>query len=574
MKKAFMFAVFALILGMTAKAYAVSLVDVPSGHWAEDAVQKLVDAGLIEGYPDGTFKGDRPMTRYEYAMVVARLMDAIDKKYCTVDKCKGGGGGISEEEFNDLKDTVKKLAAEFKDELAALKVQVDSQGKRIDDIEKRLDQPMVGKLSVDGSLRQRIDIPHTELQRSAANNLFATFYGVQYAQLPTIATPSNLKAGYEAYPVLTFTGTVKPNAKVNLQLSKYLTNTDLVGDSPFNNGSTVSSLGIDFANVELDFTQNVKELDLLKLTTGYQALVLGPLGMLVDNSGIKSSPAIALALSKGAVSITTGAATRGMTGNGAAVSGIGAGTYDAILVSRLGLDINRVKLGFNYMGSGYGKEKGWSGDIDAKLLLDSPFLTGLRGEYLTITDSYTGGAWGTTVSNALGAITKAPKDYSYSLFVDAYKTRRMKVTFGYADTPAVPTLTSLGANPFLEYNMGCALGTDYPNPTARPCISAAFENGRMLFPGGFKGFGLEAGYKVLGDVQLTGKVVMGDYAGGVGLDANRVAVPLRGAKYPGFGLFSVAKPINSDTTFKVEYMQQGKNPILLNRVRGELLINF
>ncbi|MBD3176136.1 MAG: hypothetical protein GF320_13230, partial [Armatimonadia bacterium] len=47
--------------------------DVPPDHWAYEALAMLYDAGPLEGYPDGTFRGDAPMTRYELAMVFARL---------------------------------------------------------------------------------------------------------------------------------------------------------------------------------------------------------------------------------------------------------------------------------------------------------------------------------------------------------------------------------------------------------------------------------------------------------------------------------------------------------------------
>lgn len=50
---------------------------VPFDHWAYDAVQKLVDQGIIIGYPDGTFRGNRALTRYEFAMAVSRLLDAL-----------------------------------------------------------------------------------------------------------------------------------------------------------------------------------------------------------------------------------------------------------------------------------------------------------------------------------------------------------------------------------------------------------------------------------------------------------------------------------------------------------------
>ncbi|MDL2280773.1 S-layer homology domain-containing protein [Selenomonadales bacterium OttesenSCG-928-I06] len=50
--------------------------DVPQGHWAYDAVAQLEKDGLITGYGDGTYRGDRAMSRYEMATVIAQLDDA------------------------------------------------------------------------------------------------------------------------------------------------------------------------------------------------------------------------------------------------------------------------------------------------------------------------------------------------------------------------------------------------------------------------------------------------------------------------------------------------------------------
>ena len=52
----------------------VNLPDVPKDHWAYDYVKSLADRGYLEGYPDGEFKGDRAMTRYEYATVIYRAL--------------------------------------------------------------------------------------------------------------------------------------------------------------------------------------------------------------------------------------------------------------------------------------------------------------------------------------------------------------------------------------------------------------------------------------------------------------------------------------------------------------------
>jgi hypothetical protein len=55
------------------------LKDVPEGHWAADAVASLRKWGILAGYPDGTFAGDRVMTRSEFALVLKRLHEFIDR---------------------------------------------------------------------------------------------------------------------------------------------------------------------------------------------------------------------------------------------------------------------------------------------------------------------------------------------------------------------------------------------------------------------------------------------------------------------------------------------------------------
>jgi len=74
MKKSLVLAM-AMALGVTASAYAANpFSDVPAGHWAYDSVNKLAAAGVIEGYGDTTFGGDKLMTRYEMAQIVAKAM--------------------------------------------------------------------------------------------------------------------------------------------------------------------------------------------------------------------------------------------------------------------------------------------------------------------------------------------------------------------------------------------------------------------------------------------------------------------------------------------------------------------
>jgi hypothetical protein len=65
---------------------------VPFDHWAYDAVKQLCEKGVIIGYPDGTFKGDRAMTRYEFAMAVSRLIENVGKMIPTGNGTPGAKG--------------------------------------------------------------------------------------------------------------------------------------------------------------------------------------------------------------------------------------------------------------------------------------------------------------------------------------------------------------------------------------------------------------------------------------------------------------------------------------------------
>lgn len=57
--------------------------DVPRGHWAYEAINKLSQAGILEGMPDGTYMGGKSMTRYEFAVAIARLLQKIPTNLTT-----------------------------------------------------------------------------------------------------------------------------------------------------------------------------------------------------------------------------------------------------------------------------------------------------------------------------------------------------------------------------------------------------------------------------------------------------------------------------------------------------------
>lgn len=142
--------------------------DVDTSSWAYQAVSQLSDQGVVDGYPDGTFKGDKNVSRYELAQIIARLM-------------------AKEESLNDSqRATVQKLSAEYAGELQSL-------GVRVKELEKK-----TGNLSNITEIRVQ-DIPrydnvykdnkssHDELSLRVRLNTMATVNdrSTVYSQLET-----------------------------------------------------------------------------------------------------------------------------------------------------------------------------------------------------------------------------------------------------------------------------------------------------------------------------------------------------------------------------------------------------
>lgn len=99
--------------------------DVPDNHWAKDAVAALAAKGLVEGYPDGTFKGDRAATRWETAMIVARLLAKMEQAHATF---------ATKAELDEL----RKLVNALREELDALGVRVTNLEENVSRLDKRV----------------------------------------------------------------------------------------------------------------------------------------------------------------------------------------------------------------------------------------------------------------------------------------------------------------------------------------------------------------------------------------------------------------------------------------------------
>lgn len=137
-----------LITGLT----FAQMRDVPPGHWAYQSIEQLVQLGIIEGYPDGTFRPNRTMTRAEFAQAIARAYRNIDERLRALNQRieeiagrpqSGGQQPVDmssmQNQINELRNqiqelrklneavqTLQRLAQTFQQELAGMGVDIDT----------------------------------------------------------------------------------------------------------------------------------------------------------------------------------------------------------------------------------------------------------------------------------------------------------------------------------------------------------------------------------------------------------------------------------------------------------------
>lgn len=166
--------VSSLALGMLCAtkqaAMATPFSDVPANHWAYQYIQSLAADGLIDGYPDGKFKGDRPLTRYEMAVIVARVVAKLQENQYK---------GPSKEDL----DKLQKLIDALKDELDSLGVRVTNLEDALDALDKRTkfaqSLSMHGVLLPNVSWRQRYVNPESIYNETGLP--VTTYYGATAA---------------------------------------------------------------------------------------------------------------------------------------------------------------------------------------------------------------------------------------------------------------------------------------------------------------------------------------------------------------------------------------------------------
>jgi hypothetical protein len=405
---------------MASAQMAGSFADVPVDHWAYDAVQQLADAGIIEGYPDYTFKGQRAMSRYEMATVIARCGEWVDKKIAEITMPTGGAtqayvdGKISDvnkridaleakkvltmdqvrEQLMDQlltpeqKALLNRLQTEFAPELRKINNTLADLDDRLVEVEDWIaNRPDMPKITLSGDLCWRFGTYGDKIKLTGDVDSYpvSVLPGGPFfpGELPFIV--SGIKDAFKA-PKFSSTrtrlvaeGMPNDNLEVKLVLfadprsnitspgtySYFNSDDDLVSPNSFYSDGLMDTVRFDEAYTKFKTSAMVP----LTATVGRQYFKYG-MGLLVDNE-IHSLPAVKLMWGEPTGWNLTGvgalAERESFDGQGADVFGtIGQDGYDAW---RLAVPFGGYNtLGLNWLGSGGGSETGWSADLAGRIL--------------------------------------------------------------------------------------------------------------------------------------------------------------------------------------------------------------
>ena len=208
----FILAVCAVSVGASAP------MDVPQDHWAYKAVSELASKGLVQGYPDGNFLGDRSLTKYEFATLVARVVGEIDNRIAQVtDKITDNNESVKPitpevaEKIGVSKvdlETINKLIEEFKVEMTVIGVRIDKVEATVNELKSQVethdailndeegtmqtmhsDVSKLKKIGISGYVQARYQNINIDKENEREATSYDTFL-VRRARVKVTATPS------------------------------------------------------------------------------------------------------------------------------------------------------------------------------------------------------------------------------------------------------------------------------------------------------------------------------------------------------------------------------------------------
>lgn len=545
-----------LLLAVAVPASAAMFRDVPTDHWAYEAIDYLQQEGLVEGFPDGTFKGNQTFTRYEMAMVIARMYSKLSDMMT----------GMDEARLDEIEARLDRLGNEFRDELAEIGVRVDQLEGQVntntDDI--RMLKSLIKDNEIDGFYRVR-------------TGAFVTTGAVDWSNDFGHEQVLGLHLGFQPEENIRFDFTVtsaEAQGTVGTGFAPGINNetaTARPGNPPFGNRSASSSFVLDEARATIDLTPYTSSFgDTPTMTVGRQYFSEGEFGLAGEN-GYRSD--------FGYRFDTTWHDARWAAYVGAyrteAVFGVNPYWNPASLSNMSSLvNVNDsddyVNLGLKYFGhegvvpghahdlelfldgspNGYGAEQfiGLSGNAEIPWF-DDEWFNGIRAEW-----NYTP----TNVSD-LNASDFGLEDMSLIVELDVFNDGRTKVSIAGADIAqleGLPVYANVDNDPFSEWDFTVNGVADSFN------IS---REGKNYFPADFEGLGLTAEHTFHND--LYGKVTW--YTG------QRINAFF--SDRPGLLKFNFRYPFEKNASLGLDIISAGEFNNLedaITLVRGEFLLHF
>ncbi|MGC8903864.1 S-layer homology domain-containing protein [Thermus sp.] len=137
---------------LAASAAQAQTRDIPPGHWAEGAVQALIERGILVGYPDGTFKGERPLSRYQMAVTLYRAYLTWTEEVLARVRKTLEEQGVAPERVAELYGRV----ADLLEVVPGVQKALEEHGVRLEALEKDLEevrQALLAAMEAQGALK-------------------------------------------------------------------------------------------------------------------------------------------------------------------------------------------------------------------------------------------------------------------------------------------------------------------------------------------------------------------------------------------------------------------------------------
>lgn len=229
---------------MATNVFAQDIKDVPAGHWAYDAVNSLAGK-YIEGYPDGKFLGDRTLSRYEFAVVIKRIIDNLEKTNPTIeltkpittapDTTENTNSNVKQEDL----DEINRLIEEFRLELTVIGTRLDKVESDIEEIKGVQDNHNLDLYDEEGTVQT--------LKKDVSNLKKVKFSGYVQARYAQTDDTSAMQNGF-SFRRIRMKTTYTP-----------VTNTEIVVSADFAKLSQSSSNTVELKDAYIKWTPSVNQ---------------------------------------------------------------------------------------------------------------------------------------------------------------------------------------------------------------------------------------------------------------------------------------------------------------------------